>query len=165
MILCLTFYWCQELDRGIAETKRAIELNPNNAQAHSVLGHGLTLSGQPKEGISYGERGIRLGPRDPRQAVWMWFVGVGHLTAHQYGDAVEWSERAIQRHPKNPDAHLCLASSLGHLGRVEDARAALDSYRRLIPETSQRPHFFWHYKNESDHEHFLVGLRTAGWEG
>ena len=95
----------------------------------------------------------------------MWTSGLGHLTARQYNDAVEWSERAIQRHPGNPDAHLCLASSLGHLGRVEEARAALDASRRLIPKSSERPHFLWPYKNESDNEHFLDGLRKAGWEG
>ena len=95
----------------------------------------------------------------------MWIVGVGHLTAHQYDDAVEWSERAIQRHPNNSDAHLCLASSLGHLERVEQARAALDAHRRLIPEASERPQFFWRYKDASDEEHFLDGIRKAGWDG
>jgi tetratricopeptide (TPR) repeat protein len=165
IILGMAHYWCHELDRGIAEAKRAVELNPNNAQAHSLVGHGFTLAGQFKEGISYGERAIRLGPRDPRQGIWLWNMGLAHLMARQYESATEWAERAIQRFPGNPDAHLCLASCLGHLGRPEEARAALDTYRRLLPESSGRPHFFWRYKNESDEEHFLDGLRKAGWEG
>ena len=95
----------------------------------------------------------------------MWSLGFSHLSARQYNDAVEMFEGSIQRHPGNPDAHLGIASGLGHLGRVEDARAAVEEYRRLIPKSSERPIFFWRYKNENDHEHFLDGLRKAGWEG
>ena len=165
VILCMAFYWCRELDRGIAEAKRASELNPNDGQAHNLLGHGLTLAGQALEGVSCNERAIRLGPRDPRQGIWMWCLGFSHLTARQYDDAVEWLERGIQRQSGNPDAHLCLASSFGHLGRVEDARAALETYRRLMPDASARPLLHWRYRDESDHDHFLDGLHKAGWEG
>ena len=100
----MAFFWCHELDRGIAEAKRAIELNPNNPHGHCILGHGLTLAGHPKEGVSYIERGVKLGPRDPRQGLWIWNLGKAHLTAGQYEDAVECLERSIQRHPDNPDA-------------------------------------------------------------
>ena len=68
--------------------------------------------GQPKEGISYGERGIQLGPRDPRQGIWMWNMGLGHLTARQYDTGVEWSERAVQRHPENPVHFSCLVEQV-----------------------------------------------------
>ncbi len=92
----------------------------------------------------------------------MWGHGLSYLTAHEYEDAVLWSERAIQRHPGNPDAHLVLASSLGHLGRVEDARTALDTYRKLVPDRSERPSLIWRHKHDADTEHFLDGLRKAG---
>jgi adenylate cyclase len=165
VIMCMAFYWCRELDRGIAEAKRASELNPNDGQAQNLLGHGLTLAGQALEGVSCNERAIRLGPRDPRQGIWMWGLGFSHLTARQYDDAVEWLERSIQRQPGNPDAHLCLASSFGHLGRVEDARAAIETYRRLMPDASTRTLLHWPYRDESDYDHFVDGLRKASWEG
>jgi len=163
--LAFAYYWCGELDRGIAEARRAVELNPNNPQAYNILAHGLALSGQPIEAISLFERSIKLGPRDPRQGLWMWILGFGHITARQYEKAVEWLQRGLQRNPGNPDGYLCLASSLGHLGRLEEAKAAIEEFFRLIPETSKRPIFFWRYKNRSDEEHFLDGLRKAGWDG
>ncbi len=92
----------------------------------------------------------------------MWPVGLAYLTAHEHEDVVEWSERAIQRHPANPDAHLVLASSLGSLGHVEDVRTALDTFRRLVPIRSERPNLLWRYKREADEEHFVDGLRKAG---
>ncbi len=95
----------------------------------------------------------------------MWEVGLAYLTARKYDDAVEWSERAIQRHPENPLAYLVLASSLAHLGHVEDARTSLETYRGLMPNRSEQPNLIWRYKHEADEEHFLDGLRKAGSEG
>lgn len=164
IILGAAFYWDRQLDRGIAAAERAIELNPNTAQAYSLRGMGLTLLGHPIEGIASVERAIRLGPRDPRQGMWMWDLGLAHLTARQYEEAVEWSERAIQRNPGHTEVHLVLASSLGHLQRADEARAILEAYWRLIPKTSEPPQLVWHYKNQSDEDHFREGLYKAGWE-
>ena len=164
-ILAMTWLWRGEPDRALLEIKRAVDLNPNNAVAQHVLGHTLTLLGQPVEGIANMERAIFLSPRDPRHGAWMWGVGLAHLTARQYEEAVLWSERAVQRLPGNPDGHLLLVSSLGHLGRTNEARAALDTYRGLEPNTPEQPTLVFRYKHEADEEHFLDGLRKAGWEG
>ncbi len=92
-------------------------------------------------------------------------MGLSHLIAHQYDEAVEWSQRAIQRHPGNPDAHIVLASSLGHLGQADDARAALAKYAELMPHKAEEPNLVWRYKHDVDEGHILDGLRKAGWEG
>ncbi len=164
-ILTMACFWCGEIDRGLAEAKRAVDLNPNNAQAQHLMGTALTLLGRPIEGIPPQERAIVLSPRDPRHGIWMWIMGLSHLTAHQYDEAVEWSQRAIQRHPGNPDAHIVLASSLGHLGQADDARAALAKYGELMPHKAEEPNLVWRYKHDVDEGHFLDGLRKAGWEG
>ena len=161
-ILAMACFWCADSERALAEAERAVELNPNNAQAQHILGTALTLLGRPAEGLPAQEKSNVLSPRDPRHGIWMWTMALTHLTAHRYDQAVEWSQRAIRRHPGNPDAHLVLASSLGHLGRVEDARAALDSYARLMPHKAERPSLVWSYKHEADEAHFLDGLRKAG---
>ena len=135
-ILSMAYNWHRESDHSLAEAQRAVELNPNNAQAHELLGAALTLVGRPNEGIASQKLALLLSPRDPRHGVWMWSIGLSYLTARQYEDAVLWCERAIQRHAANPDAHLVLASSLGHLGRVAEAGGALDATRRLAPGKS-----------------------------
>ena len=161
-ILAMACFWWEDIDRGLAEARRAVELNPSDAHAHQVYGSALLLMGRPMEGMPSQERAILLSPRDPRQGVWFWTIGLSHLTAHQFDEAVDWSQRAIQRHAANPDAHLVLASALGHLGRAEDARAALESYAALMPRKAERPGLIWRFKNESDNAHFLDGLRKAG---
>ena len=60
---------------------------------------------------------------------------------------------------------MILASSLGHLGRIKEARAALDEGERIEPGRIEK--YFQHvpYQNPADHEHILDGVRKAGWEG
>jgi adenylate cyclase len=165
-ILCMAYLWRGEHEGSLAEAERAVDLNPNNAQGNEILGTVLTFSGRPFEALPHQERASSLSPRDPRQGVWNWNKALSHLTARNYSEAAEWAQKAIHRHPENPDAHLVLASALGHSGsRLEDAKAALATYKKLVPYRSERPSLVWKYKNDADEEHFLDGLRKAGWEG
>jgi adenylate cyclase len=164
-ILAMALFWSGEHDRALAEARRAVDLNPNDAHASEILGTALMLQGRPMEGLAPQERAILLSPRDPRQGVWFWTRGLAYLTARLYQEAADWSRRAIDRHAQGPDAHIVLASALGYLGRIEEARAALDAYGRLIPAQAQRPALIWRFKHDADNEHFLDGLRKAGWDG
>ena len=164
-ILGLAWHWTHEIDRAVATGQRAVELNPNNPVAQHVLGAALTFSGRPMEGIRRMERAIVLSPRDPRHGAWGWAMAVAYFTAREYESAVEWSERSIQRLPANTNALLILASSLGHLGRAAEARAALAAYRELMPSAPDEYRLHFRYKNEVDEAHFRDGLRKAGWEG
>src|SRR5215470_17725851 len=117
-----------------------------DALAHATLGHELVLVGRPLEAIPRIERAVCLSPRDPRQGIWMSMAGLAYLTARKYEDAALWSARATQRHRENPDAQIILASSLGHLGRSEEARIALDTYKRLLPNAPAT--LVWPHKHE-----------------
>ena len=57
-----------------------------------------------------------------------------------------------------------LASSLGHAGKIEEAHAALDQCAHIQPgfEAIPRP---MQIVSPANIEHFLDGLRKAGWEG
>jgi tetratricopeptide (TPR) repeat protein len=163
IVLSMACNWFRENDRSLLEAKRAVDLNPNNAHAHQILGTALTLVGRATEGLTSQQRALLLSPRDPRHGIWMWFLGLTYLAEHNYEDAVQWSERAIQRYPSNPDAHLVLASGLGHLGRIADARVALKGYRELVPNQPEQPDLVWPFKRESDNEHFRDGIYKGGW--
>ncbi len=62
---------------------------------------------------------------------------------------------------------MILASSLGQLGQLEEARTALDECERIEPGRVQKQFHLdpCPYQNRVDHEHILDGLRKAGWEG
>src|SRR6185436_8708789 len=61
-------------DQSSVFFERAIQLNPNYAQAIAFLGFNRALVGQPEQTFDLIERAIRLSPRDPQLGVWLTFV-------------------------------------------------------------------------------------------
>ena len=88
-----------------------------------------------------------------------------HLLARRYDEAEEWASKAIRWKPDHPLPHLVMATSLGHLDRVDEARAELNAGERIRPGFMANADNWNRYKNLADNEHFLEGLRKAGWEG
>ena len=125
----------------------------------------MTILGRPNDGIPYIEKGISLNPQDPRNHVFYAFMAQAHLLAGRYDEAEEWASKAIRWKPDHPLPHLVMATSLGHLGRVEDARTELNTCERIQPGFTANANNWHGYKNSTDNEHFLDGLRKAGWEG
>ena len=68
--------------------ERAIQLNPNYAQAIAFLGFNRALVGQPEQTFDLIERAIRLSPHDPQLGVWLTFVSIAHMQLRQYDHAV-----------------------------------------------------------------------------
>lgn len=86
------------------------------------------------------------------------------FTAHLYELAVEWALKSIERRSDLPEPHLLLAASLGHLSRSEEARLELETVERLRPGYTKSDNWVHNYSHDDDQEHFLEGLRKAGWE-
>jgi len=60
-------YWAmmeRRTEESIAAFRRAVNLNPNSAAAHSYLSHIFAFAGQDPEAIEHGEDAIRLSPLD-----------------------------------------------------------------------------------------------------
>jgi len=154
-----------DYEGALAEAERALAMSPNLASAHGVLGALLIFSGRPKEGLAALETGIRLDPRDPRSAVRLQHVAIGHYYCRDYEAAVEAAQRTIRAYPEFPNTYRWLAAALGQCGRIEEARAALEKAIAIAPAAfgmyiRRVP---WH--RLEDHAHMLEGLCKAGWEG
>jgi TolB-like protein/class 3 adenylate cyclase/Tfp pilus assembly protein PilF len=123
-----------DYDSAIAEMRTAIDLNPSSALAHFGLGTTLMLTERLEEAISEFDKAIRLSPRDP--AVWGFYAlrAWARILLGDYESAVDDSRRAI-RHPEAafwPHAHL--ASALGHLGKHDEAKIALEKLLEINPD-------------------------------
>ncbi len=57
MFLGWIHLWRKEHDQAIAEAKRCLALDPNNAEGHVRLGHILDQAGRPAEGLPFIENG------------------------------------------------------------------------------------------------------------
>jgi adenylate cyclase len=120
-------------DLAIAELKRAIELNPSWSLAYGSLGTVLYYIGEPDEAIKNIELAIRLNPRDPSIFFRYSALAMAHFVAGRYLEATQWARKSVQRKPIWRTGHAVLASSLAHLNRLEEAKAAVGDYLENIP--------------------------------
>jgi TolB-like protein/Flp pilus assembly protein TadD len=143
---------------------RAIELSPSFALAHAGLGYALACGGQPERGLSALEEALRLSPQDPFLAIYAPVARYMALFAlGRYEETIALCRSTIALHPSHAGAWRLMTVSLGLLGRLDEARAALAHTLTLQPDLSSA-----HVANDTvyadpnDRARFLEGLRKAG---
>ena len=161
-VLGTAHIWRNEHDFALAETRLAVELNPNDAISLHALGNKSDLAGDP-EGIPRMIRAQQLNPQDSERHAHLSFLARGYVNAHQYEQAVEAARLAIQRRPDYPHAHYILAIALGHLGDAQQAQAELRECERLHPEFLANRADWRPYTNETSNQQLREGLQKAGY--
>ena len=89
-------------------------------------------------------------------------VGAAHFLAGRYPEAVDSAKRSLQLRSGQPGAYRLLAASYGYLGRSEEAKSALDAMLRLTGDFSAE--HLRAFLPPAVVEHYLEGLRKAGWK-
>ena len=132
---------------GIAALRTAVDLNPSYADGYEDLGQSLGKAARYEEAIEQLETSIRMGPLSPNLWIAMNGIAGSLVLLERYEEGVEWARRAIrafdtrQSSPTSGAAtgdvqspnyftYAHLASALGHLGRNEEAKVALDEMLR-----------------------------------
>jgi adenylate cyclase len=150
-------------DDALRRLERAIQLNPNSGFAHGYIGVVHAFGGEPERAVESVQDAIRLSPRDLLMVIWRVVEGWAHLSAERFDQAAESARLAIGWNAAFVDAHAILASALGHAGRLEEARVALDECERQFPGLTLRdPRLTRPFRRTADQERFLDGLRKAG---
>ncbi len=162
MLLGAGYTWERQYHMAIDAGEQAIRLNPSSSVAFLQLGIAQSFVGRPLDGISNFEHALRLSPQDPRIHFTLAMIARAHLNAGDPEQAARWAEKAVHRRVDYPLSHLILASALGHLGRIEEARRALEECERLERGFALRWALRPMYKDPAADQHFLDGLRLAG---
>ena len=102
---------------GEASFKKAIELNPNNADAHSSYSHLLNIMGRPDEAMKQIEIAVEL---DPLNAKIKSFYGVDLLFVRKYDEAVKAFREALEINPTQGVAEINICNALFLAGRYEE---------------------------------------------
>jgi adenylate cyclase len=161
--LCHALWRRGDYEGALAEAEWALATAPNLAFAHHMLGATLIFSGQPKEGLAAIEKSIRLDPRDPRSVARLNQLALGLYFSRDYAAAAEVAKGAIRSYPDIPHPCRWLAAALGQLGRIEEAKEALQKAIAIAPAS-----FDMYVRNRvpwmrpEDYAHMLDGLRKAG---
>lgn len=153
--------YCGQHDRAIAEYRRALELNPNDADVLNDYGQCLSYAGRAVEGVQVIHRAMRLNPHHPEY--WEMQFGPILFDARQYEEAI-----TILQSIRSLDTilvQLYLAASHAALGHDQQARDAVAQINRLHPSATLAQctaQFMAPYKNLVDLQHFRENLRKAG---
>ena len=127
-----------QTERGAAILRQAIEIDPSNAQAEVALGAALSLLGDFDLGIAHMRHGIKLSPRDRKLGFWSWALGMFLLRSGRAEEALEEARISARRDPRFYLPPILEAAAQATLGRMEHARAALGSARRIRPSLTQK---------------------------
>jgi TolB-like protein len=119
--------------QGIAECERALALDPNLANAHGLIGFAKYSLGCGEETENHVQEALRLSPRDTEAYVWMMFAGLAKVQLGADEEAVARFRRSVEINRNHPRTHFWLAAALAHLGRLDEARTALNTGLALDP--------------------------------
>ncbi len=152
-----------EHDKAIERCNRAIALNPNYASAYFGRAHSLWMSGRPTEAVLSHDEAMRLSPRDPLLWAFQASKAIALILLERYEEALNYA-RMAQRQPNTALwAFMPEVSVLGLMGRVDEARAALERVHRLKPDiTCSFAMQVLPISRTADREHFVRGLLAAG---
>jgi adenylate cyclase len=127
-----------EAEQAVIAARRAIDLNPNFAEAYAVLGHALIFCGDLSEGLAACHRAARNNPRDTRGS-WLYdALGHAYFMLGDYEQAIEVSKKGLHQYPALLGALVTLAGSYALLCREAEAKRYVDDLLRLIPRYSLR---------------------------
>ena len=155
------YIWAKQHDRAIAEAEKAIALDPNFAKGYALLGLNLCYAGRPEEAIEALNNAMRLDPHYPD--IYLHFLALANFHLERYDDAIGALTRRLLRKPESDISRVLLASSYGHQGRADEARAEWEKVFEANPDYSfEHKRQIVPYKNPADFEHFADGLRKAG---
>ncbi|WP_342729186.1 winged helix-turn-helix domain-containing tetratricopeptide repeat protein [Bradyrhizobium sp. B097] len=152
---------------------RALALNPNDADVAAVFANILVYWGRWREALMWIGTAKRLNPFPPN--LYHWYHALALYSGREYEQAVKavMEARSFDRW-----SHGLLAACYAQMGRLGEAQAEADAFvsqrcrelnangniapARTLDLAQARAE---RYRNPSDREHFLDGLRKAGLTG
>ncbi|HET9686245.1 MAG TPA: winged helix-turn-helix domain-containing tetratricopeptide repeat protein [Pseudolabrys sp.] len=151
-------------DPAVMHLSKALELNPNFALGYAGLGYAYACGGQPERGLESLEQAQRLSPCDPFLAI---YAPVARYMAlfgmKKYEETIAVCRAYAALHPHHAGAWRLMTTSLGLLGKIDEAKEALARTLTLQPDLSSA-HVANNtvFANPDDRARFLLGLQKAG---
>ncbi len=144
------FFKAGDKDNAIEEYQKALELNPNNAEAHLKLGFLFYNAKQMHtEGMKHYDKAFQLNPNDPRI---LHDLGMVLLHQRKLDEAIKYLSEALQRMPNGLDMQYSAVNMHYNLGRAllykansKEAAVHLSEAVHLAPKHAQAPKAQAHY--------------------
>ena len=125
-----------DIDNGLEASRRAVELNPSMPEAWGWLSWNLLVGGDPEGSIEASQRTLRLDPVGEWSAIIYDNLSQAHWELGEYEAGLRDARRLLAELPDYYFGHVFVAMNAVGLGRVEEAREAIEAARRAHPELS-----------------------------
>ncbi len=151
----------RDYDLGLQTILRAAQINPNNVTVLFVTGVGHIWAGDLHTALETFRRVVALSPGQTSGAM----GGMSHvlICMGRYEEALDWARKSLAENPRFDVMHWLVTSSLGHLGRHDEAALALAALQNLSPGTTIAK---IHQSNQGKYPErwdiIVEGLRLAG---
>ncbi|HET7716290.1 MAG TPA: winged helix-turn-helix domain-containing protein [Bauldia sp.] len=119
---------------GLALCSRAVELNPNHRAVLDLTAVAHLYAGDLDQVIACGMRALQLSPGAPDAYMCMNHISSAHFSSGRFEEAAAWAQRSIDAEKGFLFSHIFLAVSNAHLGRIEEARAAMKAALAIRPD-------------------------------
>ena len=165
-ILGGVYIYTNRAAEGIAKCEHALALDRNLAAAHAMIGLAKYFTGRAEETESHVLEALRLSPRDTNAYTWMLDAGFAKLSLGRDEEAAVWLLRSIDANRNHPTSHFFLAAAQAHLGRMSEARAAVQAGLALNPTFTIRRFRAGAFSDNptylAQRERIYDGMRKAG---
>lgn len=150
---------------GIALIDRALQINPNSADALTYSGMARAYLGESDVALAHLERAHRLSPLDAQTYNKFLAAAFACFTAARYEESLEWTDRTLKEKADYVPAWRMRAACFGLLGRHDEGREAVLRLLAFSPHETQasiRTYYSVSIKKPSAVDAFVEGLRLVG---
>jgi adenylate cyclase len=127
---------CGEHGKAVQALRRAVEIAPFDFHSWGRLGRTLAYGGgeaELSEGHAVLDRILARAPNHPMVPYWHYFKANACQREARYEDAVRFARKSVEAQPGYAGAWITLANALGQLGRLDEARAAMERALKANP--------------------------------
>ena len=159
-LLGWVYLFKRQYEDAIKEGGRAIELNPNGADAHAVMAAILSYSGNPSKAIKLLQIAFRLNPIPlPHYYI---FMAMAYRVDGQYEKSIEWCKKCIADNPDLLSPYITMASSYILLNQYKEASRTVVEIQRIDPNFSLEQLKLLPYKHQETTDILIESIRKAG---
>jgi TolB-like protein len=170
-ILGVAQLYAGDYDAARRHLRRALALNPNDADVLAHASFGMALIGEHEVAVELGRHALRLQPHHPD-----WYaglIGIALFAARRHDEAIEAMAPAPEAFCSEP---AFIAAAHAHLGRPDASRPYRETVYRYYRHRLARGQFTartscigWlleidPFQRPADAEHYVEGLRKAGFD-
>ena len=129
--------WHRKRDESIAECRRAVDMDPNNAEAHLFLSLALSAAGLGEESLFYVEKARRFSPI--ADAFYLFAHGQSYFAQQKYHKAIEIYEQGCLVNKDFKPNHFFLMITHEILGNHEQVKKKFETICEMTGSRNEIP--------------------------